>query len=64
MTEEMVMPSWRSVKFEPGTQKTFDGETHALFINSQYKLLKEFGEEKLNFPASREIGRASCRERV
>lgn len=51
MTEKMVMPSWRSVKFEPGTQKTFDGETHALFINSQYKLLKEFGEEKLNFPA-------------
>jgi len=50
MKEKIEELPWRSVKIEPGTQKTFDAASHAVFINSQYTLLKEFGEERLHFP--------------
>ena len=50
MKEKIEEFPWRSVKIEPGTQKTFDAASHAVFINSQYTLLKEFGEERLHFP--------------
>ena len=50
MKEKIEELPWRSVKIEPGTQKTFDVASHAVFINSQYTLLKEFGEERLHFP--------------
>ena len=50
MKEKIEELPWRSVKIEPGTQKTFDAASHAVFINSQYTLLKEFGEDRLHFP--------------
>lgn len=51
MAEKMTTSSLRSVKIEPGTQKTFCAAHHAAFLSAQYKLLKEFGGEKLHFPA-------------
>ena len=38
MKEKIEELPWRSVKIEPGTQKTFDAASHAVFINSQHSL--------------------------
>ena len=51
MEEKRTTSSLRSVKIEPGTQKTFCAGHHAAFLSAQYELFKTFGGEKLHFPA-------------